>query len=444
MKKLMSFVLAAAMLVSVFAGCSVQPASSAAPSSTAPAPSSEAAPASSSTPAATPVEISWWAFPTFGVDTGYEQELVDAFQKANPGITVKLTTIDFTSGPEALASAIEAGTAPDVLFDAPGRIIEYGRNGKLVKLDDLFTADFAKDVGNEGLLSACKADGVAYMYPLSVAPFYMGINKEAWEKAGALQYVNLEGDRTWTTDNFVKACEALAKAAPTQVPGIVYCGGQGGDQGTRALVNNLYSSTIVGADGKWTIDDNGIKSLTLLQKMVSEKSLDANTAYAAAEELQAFQNEVAAMTICWGTSNAKTYKADGYTQISLPFPSDDGKPALEFLANGFCVFDNKDDARAEAAKAFVKFICDDAEWGPKSVVKTNAFPVRTSFGDLYPGDEHKAMLASWSQYYGPYYNTKAGFATMRGEWWNMLQRVFQGGDVQKEVDTFNANANAAK
>ena len=25
----------------------------------------------------------------------------------------------------------------------------------------------------------------------------------------------------------------------------------------------------------------------------------------------------------------------------------------------------------------------DAEWGPKNVVRTGSFPVRTSFGDLY-------------------------------------------------------------
>ena len=131
---------------------------------------------------------------------------------------------------------------------------------------------------------------------------------------------------------------------------------------------------------------------------------------AAADELQKFQQETCAMTFCFGTSAEITYASEDYTQIAVPFPSEDGKPSLEYLVNGFCVFDNKSDARAAASKEFIKFICDDPEWGPKSVVKTNAFPVRTSFGDLYPGDEHKAMLASWSQYYGPYYNTRAGFA----------------------------------
>ena len=35
------------------------------------------------------VEIVWWAFPTFGVDSGYEQELADAFMAANSDVKVK-------------------------------------------------------------------------------------------------------------------------------------------------------------------------------------------------------------------------------------------------------------------------------------------------------------------------------------------------------------------
>ena len=51
-------------------------------------------------------EITWWAFPVFtqektgdGVGT-YEKSIIEAFEKANPDIKVKLETIDFKSGPE--------------------------------------------------------------------------------------------------------------------------------------------------------------------------------------------------------------------------------------------------------------------------------------------------------------------------------------------------------
>ena len=391
--------------------------------------------------AAAQTEIVWWAFPTFGVDSGYEQELADAFMAANPDVKITVETIDFQSGPDALTSAITAGTAPDILFDAPGRIIEYGNAGNLVALDDMI-ADLKSDLSSESLLETCVgADGSYYMYPISSSPFYMGLNKEMLEKADALQYVNLEGDRTWTTENFVKMCEALRDAGVCMTPGIVYCGAQGGDQGTRALVNNLYSGSIVGSDGKWNVDEKGVKALELLKSMYDNKSMDAGFSMAAADELQQFQQETCAMTFCWGTSNAKSYASEDYTQISVPFPSEDGKPELEYLVNGFCVFDNGDDAKAEASKRFISFICDDAEWGPKSVVQTGAFPVRASFGNLYEGNDEMSLLSSWSQYYGPYYNTRAGFAAMRPLWFNMLQQVFNGTPAQEAADAFNSGAN---
>ena len=391
--------------------------------------------------AAAQTEIVWWAFPTFGVDSGYEQELADAFMAANPDVKITVETIDFQSGPDALTSAITAGTAPDILFDAPGRIIEYGNAGNLVALDDMI-GELKGDLASESLLdTGVGADGSYYMYPISSSPFYMGLNKEMLEKADALQYVNLEGDRTWTTENFVKMCEALRDAGVCMTPGIVYCGAQGGDQGTRALVNNLYSGTIVGSDGKWNVGENGVKALELLKTMYDNKSMDAGFSMAAADELQQFQQETCAMTFCWGTSNAKSYASEDYTQISVPFPSDDGVPELEYLVNGFCVFDNGDDAKAEASKRFISFICDDAEWGPKSVVQTGAFPVRASFGNLYEGNDEMSLLASWSQYYGPYYNTRAGFAAMRPLWFNMLQQVFNGTPAQEAADAFNSGAN---
>ena len=399
------------------------------------------APDDSGNETAAQTEIVWWAFPTFGVDSGYEQELADAFMAANPDVKITVETIDFQSGPDALTSAITAGTAPDILFDAPGRIIEYGNAGNLVALDDMI-GELKGDLASESLLDTCVgADGSYYMYPISSSPFYMGLNKEMLEKADALRYVNLEGDRTWTTENFVKMCEALRDAGVCMTPGIVYCGAQGGDQGTRALVNNLYSGTIVGSDGKWNVGENGVKALELLKTMYDNKSMDAGFSMAAADELQQFQQETCAMTFCWGTSNAKSYASEDYTQISVPFPSDDGVPELEYLVNGFCVFDNGDDAKAEASKRFISFIGDDAEWGPKGVVQTGAFPVRASFGNLYEGNDEMSLLASWSQYYGPYYNTRAGFAAMRPLWFNMLQQVFNGTPAQEAADAFNSGAN---
>ena len=110
--------------------------------------------------------------------------------------------------------------------------------------------------------------------------------------------------------------------------------------------------------------------------------------------------------------------------------------------NGFCVFDNGNAARAEAAKKFITFICDDPEWGPYSVKASNAFPARTSFENPFAGDPEFEMLASWTKYYAPYYNTMDNFAQMRIQWWNMLQFISTGEKtIDQAVKDFDTNAN---
>ncbi len=153
-----------------------------------------------------------------------------------------------------------------------------------------------------------------------------------------------------------------------------------------------------------------------------------------------------AFTTLWSpglaSQRAETLTENGIEVIALPFPSEDGVPALEYLVNGFCVFDNGDAAKAEASKKFIDFMCNDEEWGPKNVVKTSVFPVRQSMGDLYPSDAEMGFFASLTKYYSPYYNTIPGFAEMRTYWFPMLQAVLNGdSEPQAALDDFVAKAN---
>ncbi|MDD7267079.1 MAG: extracellular solute-binding protein [Lachnospiraceae bacterium] len=394
------------------------------------------------------VEITWWAFPTFtqekaedGAGT-WEKKVVEAFQAANPDISVKLETIDFKSGPEKITTAIEGGTMADVLFDAPGRIITYGKNGKLADLNDLFTEDFVKDVNNEALLKACKAGDKAYMYPISSAPFFMVVNKAMAEDAGVANLVK-EG---WTTADFEKVVAALKDKGYN--PGSFFCNGQGGDQGSRAFFANLYNGSITDKDvTKYTTDDEkAVKSMELIKKMIDDGTLANGSQYAGGDDIQNYANGQTSFSILWSPAmpgtQAKLLEASKVQSIEVPFPSENGTPSLEYLVNGFCVFNNGNEAKIEASKKFIRFICDDKEWGPKNVIRTNAFPVRTSYGDLYK-DERMTKLASWTKYYAPYYNTIDGFAEMRQIWFPMCQAVSNGDTAVKDALTdFTTKANA--
>lgn len=395
-------------------------------------------------------EITWWAFPTFTQENAndgfgtYEQKIIDAFETANPDVKVKLETIDFTSGPEKITTAIEGGTICDVLFDAPGRIISYGKSGKLAPLDDMFTDEFVADVGNEALLQSCKAGDTAYMYPISSAPFYMAFNKAMVEDAGVTDLVK-DG---WTTDDFTQVITALKDKGYN--PGSVFCSGQGGDQGTRAFFSNLYSGSITDdAVTTYTVNDEaGVKALEYIKDAVDKGLLMNGSAYNGGDDIQNFANGQTSFTLLWSPAQPETQKAllegSGVEYLEVTFPSEDGVTELEYLVNGFCVFNNGDDAKIAASKKFIQFICDDAEWGPKDVVRTGCYPVRQSFGNLYEGDARMTELATWTKYYSPYYNTIDGFAEMRTYWFPMLQAVMNGDKEPKAAaDEFVEQANAS-
>lgn len=456
MKKILSLGLAAALLVTTLAGCGgggeqSSPETTAAPAGTSVAAESKdggAAPA----PSGDTVEITWWAFPTYAQDADkpagtYEAEIVAAFEAKNPDIKVNLETIDFTSGPEKITAAIEAGTVCDVLFDAPGRIISYAQNGKLVKLDDMFTDEYVKDVDNEALLNSCKSDdGSYYMYPISTAAFCMAVSRQALEAADAMDCINTEGDRTWTTAQFEEMLKKLSDAGFNGAT--VYCSGQGGDQGIRAFVTNLYDSQVTNDEvTEYTLnDEGGIKALTKIKEWVDAGYMLNGSAYNGGEDVDQFVAGNTAFTTLWSpglaSQRAETLKENEIEAIALPFPSEDGTPELEYLVNGFCVFDNGDAARAEASKKFIDFMCNDEEWGPKDVVRTSVFPVRKSMGDLYTGDAEMQFYANLTKYYSPYYNTIKGFAEMRTYWFPMLQAVLNGDSTPEDaVNDFVTKAN---
>ena len=414
-----------------------------------PAPGGETGGSSSGT-----VELNLWSFNVGGfAEASNWEPIIAAFNEQNPNIKLTVTPINYQDGDQKLTSAITAGTGPDIIFEGPERIVgNYAREGLMVDLSDLWETG-GSDIA-EGISSVSQLDGTYYMYPLSVAAHCMAINYDVFEAAGALQYID-EETRTWTTDNFVKAMEAVRDAAAAgtvnvATPGIIYCGAQGGDQGTRALVNNLYSDYYVNEDGTSYLanSENNVKALKLLQDMVNNGSMSANASFAAADELQAFANQTCAVSFCWNYSNYTQYaEQTQFTPFAMAFPSDDGKPELEMAGPyGFGVFNNKDEAKIEAAKKFVQFVCDDQTTGIEAVKTTGFFPVHADWGDVYAGDadaETRAPFALMSDYLGRYYNLTGGWTEQRGYWWPMLAEIMTtGADVQTAADNFVQQANA--
>lgn len=399
------------------------------------------------------VSISLWTYPigSWG-DAATVDGIVANFNAVHPNITVTVQYLDYQSGDDQVTTAIEAGTTPDIIMEGPERLVtNWGAAGKMLDLSDLWTEEALADISatSEAVVAACKSvDGKFFEYPLCMTTHCMVIDKAAFAAADALQYIN-EETRTWTTEGFENALKALS-AAGYNPTGIVYCGGQGGDQGTRALAMNLYSAQFTNPEHTaYTMNSEaGIQGIQKLADLVNDGVLNADPAIVAGDEIALFCNGTAKMSFCWNASAAVSNKAsiaEGIEPLPMAFPSDDGVPELAGGIWGFGIFDNGDDARVAAAKEFIKFVCDDEAQGPQSVYATGFFPVRASFGDIYTGTEkaENAEFAVFMPFLGDYYNVTSGWATQRTEWWNMLQRVFAGGDVATEVNAYVDAANAS-
>ena len=423
----------------------------AASSSTAASSAVASSAAASSMAAGPAADITLWTYPVGKFkDEATVNGFLEKFNATYPDVKVTVQYLDYTNGDTQISSAIEAGTAPDIVLEGPERLVtNWGAKGKMVDLSDLWTSDVTSDIKatSDNVVTACQLDGKYYEYPLCMTTHCMAINQEVFEKADALQYIKDDG--TWTTEDFQKALEAVAKSGQVQETGVVYCGGQGGDQGTRALVTNLYDGEFTdAAHTKYTIDsDAGKKALEKLVELTKAGSLGYDTAIVASDELTLFANGTTAMTFCWNASNQANY-ADQvtFTPKAVAFPSESGTPELCGGIWGFGIFDNGDDAKVTAAKALIQFLCDDAEQGPDSVRATGFFPVRSSFGDVYTGTEDEARMNNFKgfmQYLGDYYNVTPGWAEQRTAWFTMLQQVFGGTDIATALATYDSACEAA-
>ena len=442
MKKLLATLLALCMIFALCAcGQTAAPATDPTPAQADPTPAAE--------PAAEPVNITLWTYPIGGwgnADT--VDALIAAFEAANPGITVTVEYLDYTNGDDQVNTALEGGSAPDLIMEGPERLVaNWGAKGYMVDLADMWDATDKAEV-NVACVSACfNADGACYEYPLVMTAHCMAINYDAFVAAGADQYVDTE-THTWTTENFIKAVDALYAYYKEPV-GDVYCSGQGGDQGTRALVNNLYGGMFTNAEHTaYTADSpENIKALELLQSM---DGIYFNAAENGGEEITAFRQGILKMAFCWNIAqqlnsdnNDAGLTNDGDEIMPMAFPTESGDPKLCGGIWGFGVFDNGDEAKVKAAKTFIEFIAADPDQVKDSVLASTYFPVRASVGDIYADNAIMSEYTKFMAYLGDYYQITPGWATARTEWWNMLQRVGTGEDVATSVATFVQNANAA-
>ncbi len=441
MKKFIALLLALTMVLAL-AACTVEQT----PAPTDPPANSEDQ-GGTPDPTPAPVELTLWTYPIGGWGN---QEIVDKLMadfKAATGISVTVEYLTYADGDDKVNTAIEGNAAPDLIMEGPERLVaNWGAKGKMVNIADLFD-DTDKAELNSAALAACFAnDTTAYEYPLVMTAHCMAINKTVFEAAGAMEFLDAE-THTWTVEGFEKAIAKVYEHTGKTV-GAVYCVGQGGDQGTRALVNNLKGGTFTNPEHTeytWGSDEN----IAALKWLYDNPAIAYDPGIAGGDEIALFYNGTLNVAFCWNiaqqlnpnsanTGAEKTLNGDDIMFMS--FPSANGTDAkLQGGIWGFGIFDNGDSAKIEAAKTFIKYFCDSAATAD-AVKAANYFAVRDTaegvdLSGIWADNEIMAEYNVLMPLLGDYYQVTTGWAEARTCWWNMLQQV---GASDGSVDAITA------
>ena len=163
--------------------------------------SSSAEPTSPTSSNAAPAEvtITYSNFISNGGNEGNLQTIVDAFEAANPGITVDVTTLPYADYFTALQTDLAAGTTADVFDIEYATYPAYQPSGAFAALEGVDTSVYRGDIA-----AAYETDGTSYALPTSFSTVVLYYNKDLFDAAG-LDYPTSH----WTWEDEAAAAQAL-------------------------------------------------------------------------------------------------------------------------------------------------------------------------------------------------------------------------------------------
>ncbi len=153
--------------------------------------------------AVTEISFMWWS-----EDSPEMDQLVEEFEKENPGITVKYEVVPFEEVHDKLVTQIAGGMSPDVVFlDSPW-VVDFAARGALTDLTTYIESSNVVKPSEytKALMDAGKYEGKVYGVPYDSEIMGLFYRKDLFEEVG------LNPDNppaTW--DEFLNAAKALTR-----------------------------------------------------------------------------------------------------------------------------------------------------------------------------------------------------------------------------------------
>lgn len=384
------------------------------------------------------IELTLWTFPVGNWSSPTTvNNILAGFHKKYPNIRISVEYLNYNNGDDRISEAAAAGRLPDLVLEGPERLVaNWGEKGWMVDLSDLWESEQAGEI-YENVRNACRnRDGAYYEFPVCMSAHCMAINYDLFREADALQYID-EENHTWTTDGFVGAVQALT-AYGQENAAILYCKNQSGDQGTRALVSNLYGGSFTDdAHTYYTVDSEEFREAFQLLRDLEGVMFDSSLT--ATDAVEMFCKKETAMCFCWNVSTEIQQTINNpdldFEVFPIAFPTSGTEPRLEGGIWGFGIFDNGSEERIQAAKIFIRYLAENDDAYIRAVLASSYWPVR-DVGNIYENDKLMTEYSIFMPYMGDYMQITPGWTGARAAWWQLLAEIGDGADISEAIRDF--------
>ena len=130
------------------------------------------------------VSMTFWHNSTTGPGKEYWEKTVADFEKANPGVTIKIQSIQNEDMDGKLQTALNSGDAPDIFMArGGGKLADVVEAGQVMDLSGSIADTVSAEVP-ETAFSAFTIDGKIYGMPMAILPGGMYYTQSLFDKAG--------------------------------------------------------------------------------------------------------------------------------------------------------------------------------------------------------------------------------------------------------------------
>ncbi|TYB58167.1 extracellular solute-binding protein [Nonomuraea sp. PA05] len=302
------------------------------------------------------LRFTWW-----GADERHKrtQQVIDAFQKKHPNITVKGEFKDWNGYWESLATTVAANDAPDIIQMDELYLSSYAERGALLDLGTaakyLKTADFDKTALDTGLVK-----GKQYALPVGLATYAIVANTDLFDQLK----IKVPDDATWTWDDFKKVGDEVSKAGGGKVTGVQSFGF---DAGSLNIWARQQGAALFDEAGKVVVPESVLAGYwTYLRDLAKTgvapaPSVTIERAGGSLDQSGTATN-ASALATWWNTQLPSLATASGQKLklLKLPGESQAASPGAYFKPSMYWSISSRSKHPAEAA-LFVDFLANSQE-----------------------------------------------------------------------------------